>query len=147
MLGITVYINGVGYWFADDIKLIELLDMNCDDAFNDNKKDCGVEYDKIKFSDKIKFNDIKNEHIAIHFDTQTQLEKLIDYLKVYGYNYGIGRYSSLDEIKDLTVNYFGKSNQYISLDRCKQQVPFNYCSCGRGYQDIIYEFDDIDWGI
>ena len=90
MLGITVYINGVGYWFADDIKLIELLDMNCDDAFTDNKKDYGVEYNKIKFSDKIKFNDIKNEHIAIHFDNQTQLEKLIDYLKIYGSNYGIG---------------------------------------------------------
>ena len=25
MLGITVYINGVGYWFADDIKLIEAI--------------------------------------------------------------------------------------------------------------------------
>lgn len=45
MLGITVYINGVGYWFDDDTKLIELLDMSCDDAFNDTKKDCGVEYD------------------------------------------------------------------------------------------------------
>ena len=101
----------------------------------------------IEVDENTKFNDIKNEHIAIHFDTQTQLEKLIDYLKIYEYNYGTGRYSSLDEIKDLTVNYFGKSNQYISLDRCKQQVPFNYCSCGKGYQDIIYEFDDIDWGI
>lgn len=45
MSGITVYINGMGYWFEDDTKLIELLDMNCDDAWEVITKDCDIEYD------------------------------------------------------------------------------------------------------
>lgn len=96
---------------------------------------------------KKKFCDIKEEHIAIHFINQEQLEKLVDYLKAYGYDYGTGKYSNLDEIKELTVRYFGTDNQYLSLDRSKRYHPRNFCSCGKGWQDECYDFSRIDWNI
>lgn len=98
---------------------------------------------------KKRFCDIKEEHIAIHFTNQEQLEKLVDYLKVYGYDYGTVKNSSsdLDDIKQLTIRYFGKDNQYLSLDRSKKYHSNNFCSCGKGWQDALYDFGRIDWDI
>lgn len=45
MMGITIYINGIGYWFENDEKLTQLLDENCDDATSDSTKDNSVKYD------------------------------------------------------------------------------------------------------
>lgn len=95
---------------------------------------------------KKRFCDIKEEHIAIHFTNQEQLEKLVDYLKAYGYDYGTGN-SDINEIKALTVRYFGKDNQYLSLDRSKRYHPRNFCSCCKGWQDTLYDFGRIDWNI
>lgn len=95
---------------------------------------------------KKKFCDIKEEHIAIHFTNQEQLEKLVDCLKIYGYDYGTGN-SDLDEIKELTVRYFGTDNRYLSLDRSKRYHPRNFCSCGKGWQDVCYDFGRLDWNI
>lgn len=95
---------------------------------------------------KKRFCDIKEEHIAIHFTNQEQLEKLVDYLKAYGYDYGTGN-SDINEIKELTVRYFGKDNQYLSLDRSKRYHPRNFCSCCKGWQDVCYDFGRIDWNI
>ena len=44
MNGITIYINGIGYWFEDVDRLIELLDMNCNDAASGNLLN-GVKFD------------------------------------------------------------------------------------------------------
>ena len=96
---------------------------------------------------KKRFCDIKEENIAIHFTNQEQLEKLVDYLKAYGYDYGTGKDNNLDDIKELTVRYFGKDNQYLSLDRSKRYHPRNFCSCGKGWQDVCYDFGKLDWNI
>ena len=96
---------------------------------------------------KKKFCDIKEEHIAIHFTNQEQLEKLVDYLKAYGYDYGTGKDNNLDDIKELTVRYFGADNRYLSLDRSKRHHPRNFCSCGKGWQDVCYDFGRLDWNI
>ena len=96
---------------------------------------------------KKKFFDIKEKHIAIRFTNQEQLEKLVDYLKFYGYNYGTNKDNNLDEIKELSVSYFGKDNCYLSLDRSKRCYPRNFCSCGKGWQDVCYDFSRLDWNI
>ncbi|MBD5534566.1 MAG: hypothetical protein HDQ99_02680 [Lachnospiraceae bacterium] len=95
---------------------------------------------------KIKFCNINEIEIAIHFTTQTQLEKFVDYLKAYGYDYGTGG-SNIDEIKGLGVRYFGENNQYLTLDRSKTYHSRNYCSCGKGYRATLYDFKDIDWNV
>lgn len=140
----TEDIQYVNYTFKVTNEEYELIKNN-EDITNEMIKEAII--DLYKSTTKIKFCDIKSEHIAIHFDNGDQLEKLVDYLKHYKYNYGTGKYLNLDDIKALTINYFGKNNQYLSLDRSKKHYPGNYCSCGKGYQDIIYEFDKIDWGI
>ena len=45
MNGITIYINGIGYWFEDSDRLVELLDMNCNNAASHNVIENGVVYD------------------------------------------------------------------------------------------------------
>lgn len=100
---------------------------------------------------KIKFYDIKETEIAIHFNTQAQLEKLVDYLKAYGYDYGTGKQdiplNYIDNIKALGIRYFGEDNKYLTLDRSKKYHPRNYVSCGRGYKATLYNFNDIDWNV
>lgn len=100
---------------------------------------------------KIKFIDIAEPYIGIHFTSQAQLEKLVDYLKAYGYDYGTGNNNPLnciDNIKELGIRYFSSpENQYLSLDRSKLYHPRNYVSCGKGYKDILYNFSDINWNI
>lgn len=95
---------------------------------------------------KVKFIDIKDESVAIWFSNQSQLNKLVDYLKAYGYAFGTGG-TDPDEIKELGVRYFsGKDNQYLSLDRSKGHRP--YISCGVSFRDdAVYDFNDIDWSI
>jgi hypothetical protein len=95
---------------------------------------------------KIKFKDIKENNIAIHFTSQSQLEQLVDCLNAYGYDYGTGG-SDINEIKILGVRYFGADNQHLSLDRSKKYHPRNFISCGIGWKDTIYEFDQIDWNV
>ena len=99
---------------------------------------------------KIKFCDIAEPHIAIHFSTQMQLEKLVDYLKAYGYYYGTGG-SDLCEIKELGIRYFTHNefndSRYLSLDRSKSHYHGNYVSCGLGYEDIKYDFKEIEWNV
>lgn len=92
------------------------------------------------------FNQIDEMNIAIHFKNQQQLEKLVDYLKAYGYDYGTGNNNIL-EIKGLGVRYFSENNQYLSLDRSQKYHPRNYVSCGKGYKDVVYEFNEINWNI
>lgn len=97
--------------------------------------------------EKIKFYNIKEEHVAIHFTSNKQLDKLVDNLKAYGYDYGTGG-SDIDEIKYLGIRYFASSdNQYLTLDRSKKHHPRNYCSCGKGYNATLYNFKDLDWNI
>lgn len=96
---------------------------------------------------KKRFSEIYEVNIAIHFENQQQLEKLVDYLKAYGYNYGTGKDSNILEIKWLGIRYFSENNQYLSLDRSKRYHPRNYVSCGKGHDDIIYEFNEINWNV
>lgn len=100
---------------------------------------------------KIKFCDIKEAEIAINFTTQTQLERLVDYLKAYGYDYGTGNQeypiNFIDNIKELGIGYFGEDNRYLTLDRSKRHHPRNYVSCGKGYKATLYDFKDIDWNV
>ena len=95
---------------------------------------------------RVKFIDIKDECVAIYFSNQSQLNKLVDCLKAYRYDYGTGG-TNPDEIKELGVRYFaGKDNQYLSLDRRKGHQPF--ISCGISRRDgAVYDFEDIDWSI
>lgn len=95
----------------------------------------------------IKFTDIKEENISIHFNTHLELQKLIDYLKILEYVYGTGSDNDLGEIKRYNLSYFTKNNQYLSLDRSKRHSSRKFVSCGRGYKDTCYEFKDIDWNI
>ena len=100
---------------------------------------------------KIRFCDIKETEIAIHFTNQTQLEKLVDYLKAYGYDYGTSKNQKpddMDNIKELGIRYFsGADNQYLTLDRSRGYHPKNYVSCGLGYKATKYNFSNIDWNI
>ena len=100
--------------------------------------------------DKVKFCNITEPYIAIHFSTQTQLEKLIDYLKAYDYHYGTGG-SDLNEIKELGVRFFShdefNDSRYLSLDRSKSHYHGNYVSCSLGYKDTKYDFKEIDWNV
>lgn len=100
---------------------------------------------------KIRFCDIKETEIAIHFTNQAQLEKLVDYLKAYGYDYGTGKQENplnhMDNIKELGVRYFGDDNRYLTLDRSKSYHPRNYVSCGLGRYATKYNFSSIDWNI
>lgn len=48
-MGITVYINGIGYWFENADDLIELLDAKCNDVTQTKTKDMIVEYDDLLF--------------------------------------------------------------------------------------------------
>lgn len=41
--GITVYLNGIGYWFEDYEVLAELLDFNCNDTVHGEGNH--IEYD------------------------------------------------------------------------------------------------------
>lgn len=98
---------------------------------------------------KINFFDIQDPEIAIHFDSQKELNDLVDYLKKYDYDYGTGKQiegvNDISSIKELGVRYFGgKDNQYITLDRRKKYHPRNYCSCGKGRYAVEYEFHDIE---
>ena len=99
---------------------------------------------------KVKFCSIKSPHIAIHFSTQAQLERLVDYLNAYGYCYGTGG-SDLNEIKELGVRFFShdefNDSRYLSLDRSKSHYHSNYVSCGLGYEDDKYDFKEIDWNV
>lgn len=99
---------------------------------------------------KVKFCNIEEPYIAIHFSTQAQLEKLVDYLKAYGYDYGTGG-GDLCEIKELGIRYFShdefNDSRYLSLDRSKSHHPRNYVSCGLGYKDVKYDFKELDWNI
>lgn len=99
---------------------------------------------------KINFFDIQDPEIAIHFDSQKELNELVDYLKKYDYDYGTGKqiegFNDVYSIKELGVRYFGgKDDQYITLDRRKKHHPRNYCSCGKGKYAVEYEFSDIEW--
>lgn len=101
---------------------------------------------------KVRFCDIKETQIAIHFTNQIQLEKLVDYLKAYGYDYGTGNQeiplNYMDNIKELGVRYFSRTdNQYLTLDRSKSYHPRNYVSCGLGRYATKYNFSDIDWNV
>ena len=99
---------------------------------------------------KIKFHNICEPYIAIHFSTQNQLEKLIDYLKIYEYTYGTND-GNLNDIKELGIRYFPHDefidNRYLSLDRSRRHCRGNYVSCGLGCDDTKYDFKDIDWNI
>lgn len=95
---------------------------------------------------RIKFCDIEDDFIAIHFSDNKELDKLVDCLKAYGYDYGTGG-TDIDEIKFLGCGYFGVYNKFLSLDRSKKYHPRNYCSCGLGYRDTLYDFKTIDWNI
>lgn len=95
---------------------------------------------------KIKFQNITENNIAIHFANQSQLKQLVDYLSAYGYDYGTGG-SDINEIKILGISYFGSDNQYLSLDRSKKYHPRNFIACGQGWQDTTYEFEEIDWNV
>lgn len=111
------------------------------------------EEEKRRNMKKIKFCDIEESKIAIHFTNTAQLEKLVDYLKAYGYDYGTGKQgkeyplNNMDRIKDLGVHYFGKDNMYLTLDRSKKHHPRNYVSCGLGAKAKKYNFSSIDWNI
>lgn len=94
---------------------------------------------------KTKFCDIKDKYIAIRFLNGKQLNDLVDYLKAYGYVFGTGKDNDLDGIKELGFAYF--SEKYLSLDRSKEHCTNNYCSCGLGYRDKLYDFKDIDWNV
>ena len=96
---------------------------------------------------KKKFSEIEELNIAIYFANQHQLESLVDFLKAYGYDYGTGKFSNILDIKELGMRYFSENNQYLSLDRSKQYHPRNYVSCGKGYKDVMYEFDKINWNV
>lgn len=99
---------------------------------------------------KIKFCDITEPYIAIHFSTQAQLEKLVGYLNAYGYHYGTAG-SDLCGIKELGIRYFFHNefldSRYLSLDRSKSHYHGNYVSCGLGYKDVKYDFKEIDWNV
>ena len=104
-------------------------------------------------TEKIKFCDIEESEIAIHFANTAQLEKLVDFLKAYGYDYGTGKQgkeyplNNMDNIKELGLHYFGKDNMYLTLDRSKKHHPRNYVSCGLGAKVKKYNFSSIDWNI
>lgn len=96
---------------------------------------------------KILFSAITFSKIAIHFKTQKELEDIVDYLKNLGYQYGTGKSNDMDAIKDLGVHYFGKEEErWISLDRSKKYCSNNFCSCGKGFDAVQYEYKDIEWG-
>ena len=46
MKGITVYINGIAYWFENPLYLMNLLDSNCNDSKFDTENKLSIEYDK-----------------------------------------------------------------------------------------------------
>jgi|688.fasta_scaffold793524_3 hypothetical protein len=95
----------------------------------------------------VKFIDIKEHNIAIECNNKKQLCELVDYLKIFGYDYGTGETdNNVEDIKLLDMYYFG-DKCFISLDRNKTCHSRNYASCGKGYQDTCYKFSQIDWNI
>ena len=95
---------------------------------------------------KIKFKDITDGLINIHFENGSQLSKLVDYLDERGYKFGTSA-DSLKEIKGLGARYFvDKDNYYLSLDRTGKYRPYNWVSYGEdGFAKSTYEYKDIDW--
>ena len=93
----------------------------------------------------IKFYEIPEKTIAIRFYNEKQFDQLMDYLKTYGYQYGIGN-SSFQEIKQ---NWYSFSNQekyhFISLDSSKSCCKENYISYGKGFKYALYDFNAIDF--
>lgn len=49
MDGVTVYINGMWYYFEETIDLVELLDSNCNDTGYSNGTDNIIEFDAEEF--------------------------------------------------------------------------------------------------
>lgn len=43
--GVTIYINGIGYWFEECEELVQLLDMNCNDAEQSDRIQDSIIYD------------------------------------------------------------------------------------------------------
>lgn len=47
MGGATVYINGMWFYFERVEDLVDVLNINCNDAGYDSEKDCIIEYDEV----------------------------------------------------------------------------------------------------
>lgn len=95
---------------------------------------------------KIKFKDITDGLINIHFENNSQLSKLVDHLDERGYKFGTAA-DSLQEIKYLGARYFvDKDNYYLSLDRTGKYRPYSWVCCGKDrLTKSTYEYKDIDW--
>lgn len=92
---------------------------------------------------KINFFSIKEPNIAIHFSTQKQLDELCNILYKLGYKFGTAG-NNVQEIKELGIKYFsGTDNQYLSLER--NSYGDKYVSCGIGYKDTKYNFNDLNF--
>lgn len=95
----------------------------------------------------VNFKNIKEDKFAISFNTQEELEKLVDYLKLYGYQYGEGMQCSyfgrMDTIKLIGIECFA-DEKYVTLDKSRS---LNICTLSKKENAPVYEFSSIEWGL
>lgn len=91
----------------------------------------------------IKFSDVKEDIISIHFNTRQELENLVDNLKKLGYVYGTGKYNN--DVQNILDDYGKFESSYLALDRTRDYIESDWVSVGKHQSAISYEFQDIEW--